>query len=251
MHAEMAHCPRGELRAHGSHRRALGDARARSRGEAAALAGRWKPARVLGGPGPPPARRKGRAAPRLRPGRCRREERGARPRCISHQMSRSAARRRRARTMASQTARASRAAPGPKAAPLLTPTVSSPPSAGPSALRERQAAAAISLALAPPPSPSPFPSRCRLYASFSRWRDGCHPSSGKHSLPLSSSHNTVSPSPNSVDTCLAASPVLPDQLMGQHPFFHRAWHNAAAHGAGSGWSDGPRWPLVCGEMQDV
>lgn len=182
LHAEMAHCPRGELRAHRQ-------PRARARGRACALSrrggglGRWRAGRVLGGLGPPPAERKGGAAPQLRPGRCRREERGARPRPLVTRCHVLLPRRRRAQTMASQTAGRAGPAPGPKAAPLLTPTVSSPPSAGLSALRDARLPLRSPWHFALPPSPSPFPSRCRLYASFFTMAGQVSPPPGSISWP--------------------------------------------------------------------
>ncbi|CAN0551033.1 unnamed protein product, partial [Rangifer tarandus platyrhynchus] len=156
----MTHCPRAELRAHRQ-------PQARPRGRAGALP---RPAEsrasVLGGLGPPTAERKGGAAPQLRPGRCRREERGAQPRPLVTRCHVLLPRRRRAQTMASQTEGRAGPAPDPKAAPLLTPTVSSPPSAGPSALCDARLPLRSPWHFALPPPPSPFPFRCRLYASF-------------------------------------------------------------------------------------
>ena len=176
LHAEMAHCPRGELHAH----------RSGTRGRAPAAGRRpWlveSPACVLGFLGPPPAERKGGAAPQLRPGRCRREERGARPRPLVTRCHVLLPRRRRAQTMASQTA--GRAGPPRPQSRASADTYSPEPTlAGPSALRDARLPLRSAWHFALPPPPSPFPSRCRLYASFFTMAGQVSPPPGSISWP--------------------------------------------------------------------
>ena len=227
LHAEMAHCPRGELRAH----------RSGTRGRAPAVGRRpWpveSPACVLGFLGPPPAERKGGAAPQLRPGRCRREERGARPRPLVTRCHVLLPRRRRAQTMASQTA--GRAGPPRPQSRASADTYSPEPTLGrPLCAPRRHAAAAICLALCLTATTFSIPlplSALRLV--FHDGRTGVT-SSRKHFLACPSLVLTaLSPPPPTWIPVLRPALSSHTSSVGQHrlPFLPPCLAQRLAHGA--------------------
>lgn len=242
--------PEGSCVHSGSHGRALGDARARSRGEAAALAG-GEPGPCPGRPRSAARRAEGRGSTAAAPGAL--QEGGARRAAatISHQMSRSAAKAAPGADNGLADRGAGRAGPRPQSR-ASADTYSLEPALGrPLCAPRRQAAAAISLALclAAITFSIPLPlSALRLI-----FHDGGTgvTSSGKHFLACPSLVLTAL-SPPAPTWIPVLRPALSSQTnsVGQHPFFHRAWHNPWHTGL-SGWSD-IWWLLVCrGIMQDV